>query len=443
MKTIFLFLLSILLLASLPCFAAINYNITFTGTGASTTVDDVVVQNLTKGTTVTVPAGNVLNLSNGLSAVEKLNANNENIRIYPSPLEGGATLSFFSKQAGSTQINVYGLDGRKLVSFNQNLQAETNSFQLSLPKGSFAIQVIGNEYTYSAKMINQSASLSQPKITYTGAEKTLSSAPQKSKNYVNSTTTMTYDAGDRLLYTGTSGNYSTVVTDVPISDKTINFDFAACSDADGNNYKIVKIGTQIWMAENLKTTKFNDGTTIPNVTDGKAWFGLTTPAYCWYYNDANTYKNVYGALYNWNTVNTAKLSPTGWHVPTDAEWTTLENYLLANGFNYDGTTSDNKYAKSLASTSHWTFYWPNSPTTGDVVYGIKENNRTGFSALPGGSLDSSFGACGYLNGSGYWWSATEGSTIGAWARGIYCASSSVSRYVYYKSDGFSVRCIKD
>src|SRR5665647_1286095 len=132
MKTISLFVLSLLLVAGLPCIAAINYSIIFTGTGASTTVGDVVVQNLTKGTTVTVPAGNILNLSDVISAVEPLNANDENIQVYPNSVGGASTLSFFAKQGGSTQINVYSLDGRKVVGINQNLQAGSNSFQLSL-----------------------------------------------------------------------------------------------------------------------------------------------------------------------------------------------------------------------------------------------------------------------------------------------------------------------
>jgi uncharacterized protein (TIGR02145 family) len=435
-KSIFLFLL--LLVVSMPCIAALNYTITFTGSGASTTVGDVVVQNLTKDTTVTVSAGNVLILSDGLSAVDQLNANDETIRVYPNSVEGASTLSFFAKRAGSTQIVVYNLDGRKVISINQNLQAGSNSFQLSLPRGSFAIQVIGNEYSYSAKMINQSASMSEPKITYIGTEEPLSSTPQKSKSSTLGTTTMTYTTGDRLLYKGTFGNYSTVVTDVPTADKTINFDFAACTDADGNNYKVVKIGSQTWMAENLKTTKYNDGTSIPNVTDNTAWNNLITSGYCWYNNDATTNKNTYGALYNWYTVNTAKLAPTGWHVPTDAEWTTLENYLMANVYNFDGTTTGNKYAKSLAATTNWATY----TGTGVIGNDLSKNNSTGFSALPGGYRSGS-GTFYHLGYSDYWWAATEYSMDAGCIRFIYNYFSSVYYGGDKKSSGFSVRCVRD
>jgi len=438
MKKISLFVLSLLFLASLPCFAAINYSITFTGSGASTTVGDVVVQNLTKGTTVTVPAGNTLNLSDVVSAVEPLNANDETIRIYPNTEGGASTLSFFAKQAGSTQINVYSLDGRKVVSINQNLQAGSNSFQLSLPRGSYAIQAVGNGYSYSAKMINQSASLSQPEITYIGTEKPLTATPQKSKSSALGTTTMTYTTGDRLLYKGTSGNYSTNVTDVPTADKIVNFNFAACMDGDGNNYKTLKIGTQTWMVENLKTTKYNDGTSIPNVTDNTAWTKLSTPAYCWYNNDATTNKNTYGAMYNWYTVNTAKLAPTGWHVPTDAEWTILDNYLMTNGYNYDGTTTGNKYAKSLAATTNW----KTLTDTGVIGNDLSKNNSTGFSALPGGFRYSDDGTFDGLGSVSFWWSATEFST-NAWGRFIYYHGSYVLRGGNGKPVGFSVRCVRN
>src|SRR5664279_2133742 len=87
---------------------------------------------------------------------------------------------------------------------------------------------------------------------------------------------------------------------------------AVVTDIDGNVYTTVTIGTQVWMVENLKTTKYNDGTSIPNITDGAAWESLTTPGYCFYNNEAAN-KTTYGALYNWYTVNSSKLAPTGWH----------------------------------------------------------------------------------------------------------------------------------
>ena len=126
------------------------------------------------------------------------------------------------------------------------------------------------------------------------------------------------------------------------------------TDIDGNTYKTVKIGDQWWIAENLRTTKYNDGTSIPHVTDSSEWNTLTTPGYC-YYNNTNNADSIrkFGALYNWYTINTKKLAPAGWHVPSDSEWKVLEEYLIANGYNWDGTTDSNKIAKSLAAKTDW------------------------------------------------------------------------------------------
>jgi uncharacterized protein (TIGR02145 family) len=193
------------------------------------------------------------------------------------------------------------------------------------------------------------------------------------------------------------------------------------SDIEGNQYKVVKIGNQVWMAENLKTIKYNDGTAIPFVTDGAEWAGLITPAYCWYNNDGAAYKAAYGALYNWYSVNTGNLCPTGWHVPTDAEWTTLTTYLGGE------TVAGGKLKES--GTAHWAS--PNSGT-----------NESGFTALPGGYRYFSGSFLGIGN-FGNLWSSTEFDEAFAWYRFLYYMSSDMSPYNIYKYFGFSVRCIKD
>ena len=129
--------------------------------------------------------------------------------------------------------------------------------------------------------------------------------------------------------TGTAYGNEVSFTTSAIDPITTNSDFAvgSISDVDGNMYKTTQIGTQLWTAENLKTTKFNDGTPISNVTDNTKWESLSTPGYCWYNNDEATYKGTYGALYNWYAVKTDKLCPSGWHVPSNDEWNTLITYL--------------------------------------------------------------------------------------------------------------------
>lgn len=195
------------------------------------------------------------------------------------------------------------------------------------------------------------------------------------------------------------------------------------TDIDGNIYHTVTIGTQVWMVENLKTTKYNDGTSIPNVTtDNTVWTNLLTPGYCWYNNDETTYKSTYGALYNWYTVNTGKLAPLGWHVPTDTEWTTLTTYLGG------GSIAGGKLKET--GTSHWS-----SPNTGAT-------NETGFTAIPVGGRGN-YGAFGSIGYDGNWWSSAEGSAGNAWSWYLVYNLSNVARFNYLKSCGFSVRCVRD
>lgn len=211
------------------------------------------------------------------------------------------------------------------------------------------------------------------------------------------------------------------------------------NDVDGNRYKVIMIGNQLWMAENLRTTKYKDGTPIPLVTDNTAWSNLTTPGYCWYDNNSAN-KDTYGALYNWYTVNTGKLCPSGWHVPSDDEWTIMQYYLIANGFNYDGTTYGIKYAKALASTTGWT----SSAVTGAVGntdYPSKRN-ATGFTALPSGYRQKD-GTFKFIGSTSYWWSSTESDEINGYDREITYYLSGMSRNTPTKQSGCSVRCIKD
>ena len=179
-------------------------------------------------------------------------------------------------------------------------------------------------------------------------------------------------------------------------------------DYDGNVYHSIKIGTQTWMVENLKTTKYNDGTNIPNVTDATTWINLTSPGYCWYDNLISN-KNLYGALYNWYALNTGKLAPIGWHVPTDAEWTTLNNYLINHGYGYGG--SGNGIGKAMASSSGWAL----SAFEGTIGNNQSTNNSSGFTGVPAG-LAYYNGAFYGIENICYWWSSSEFDNTKARAR---------------------------
>ena len=430
-------IVAIFLLFTIPVkLYALNYTISFTGTGASTSVESVVVQNLTKGTTVTVPTGNVLILSDVATSIDKVSGMTNGITIYPNPIKTKSTVTFFAKQSGTSQIDVFGIDGKKIIGLSSTLAQGSNSFQLSLPKGNFTVQVQGTGFSYNTKVISQMISSSKPEIKLIGKENSNITSQQKSKS---SATSMIYSLGDQIVYKGISGNYSTIVTDKPIGSKTTNFEFVECKDGDGNgnNYTIVRIGTQLWMAENLKTTKYNDHSDIPLVTVNKTWSSLVSPSYCWYNNDVN-YKSSFGALYNWYTVSTGKLAPLGWHIASNAEWLILNNYLIANGFNYDETTTDNKIAKSLASRTGWA----NSSIEGAIGNNSSKNNSSGFTAMSGGcrSIDGSYYLNGYL---GYWWSSTETVSSNVWSTYLDSEKNYLGNTGAQKNNAFSVRCVKD
>ena len=214
------------------------------------------------------------------------------------------------------------------------------------------------------------------------------------------------------------------------------------TDQDGNSYDYLCYGDQAWTVENAEMVTYRDGTPIPEVTGVTEWRNLTTGAWAYYDNDPTKPR-----LYNWyavmgihdtdpNTPN-KEFAPEGWHVPSDAEWTTLENYLIANGFNYDGTTTGNKIEKAMASTTGWN----SSTEPGAVGNDQSLNNSSGFNAFPEGFRGqlSTF----YSEGNGaFFWSSAEFSS-GAWDRNLYYSSSILNRSVSAKQDGLSVRFVRD
>ena len=220
---------------------------------------------------------------------------------------------------------------------------------------------------------------------------------------------------------GPIGSQRTIV--VGPGTNYVDFWLNAVSDADGNSYSALTIGTQIWMTENLKTTKFSDGTSIPNITDQSAWAALITPGYCWYNNDEASNKNLYGALYNWYTINTGNLCPNGWHVPSDVAWTTLTNYLGADAI------AGGKMKE--AGIIHW--FTPNTDAT----------NISGFSGLPGGMRTDIYFT--NLTNGGYWWSSTidEYHADISFGKVLYYSLNSAERSYPNWFGGLSVRCVKN
>ncbi|MCX6227334.1 MAG: hypothetical protein NTV01_21740, partial [Bacteroidia bacterium] len=243
--------------------------------------------------------------------------------------------------------------------------------------------------------------------------------------------TLGYIAGDVILYRCRSGIYTSMLTDSPASSKNYEIVFAACTDTDGKNYSIVKIGTQTWMAENLAY--------LPAVSPSSA-ISNTTPNYYVYGYEGNSVSSakgkanygIYGVLYNWEAGKTA--CPSGWQLPSDEDWMILEKNLGMSDdeagyweFRYSGSVGG-----KLKETGTLTWSLPNKGAT----------NESGFTALPGGELDYDGGGFKNLGIFANFWSASEMGSLDAWCRGLWSDKDGVERDVTFKGYGFSVRCLK-
>ena len=202
------------------------------------------------------------------------------------------------------------------------------------------------------------------------------------------------------------------------------------TDIDGNVYHSVVIGTQEWLVENLRVTTLNDGTPINLVTANIEWPYQVASAYCWYYNIPNE-NGINGALYNWYTVNTGKLCIDGWHVPSDGEWKTLEIYL---GMSQNDADKLTWRGEGLATLLKATDYWYVLNGVGDTY---------GFKAIPAGYRFFLNGNYEGYEQSAIWWTSTDYDPDRAYFRNIITSESSIYRGSTIKTNGFSVRCIKN
>lgn len=405
--------------------SAQSYFISFSGTGESSSVNTVLVQNLTTGSALlTLNGTDILHLigPNGISSLE--NTPSSKLLIYPNPMTDNSILQVIPPVSGDATITAYNMLGKPVAQITYYFENNLQEFRLSgINHGLYLINVKGRNYQFSGKLLSNNQRTGPIKI-----EKINNNPTAESKKTIKSdnkgelvTIDMDYNTGDRLIFTGMSGNYKTVKTDIPTSSKTITFDFISCTDEDANNYGVVQIGTQTWMAENLKTTKYNEGSTIPLVTDETEWNNLVTPGYCWYNNDEFAFKSTYGAIYNWYVVNTGILCPKNWHVPTDVEWTILTTYM----------GGESVAGGKLKDAGTW--FW-NSPNTGAT-------NEAGFTALPGGDRFYT-GTFANIHSASYWWSINE-SGSNAIGRLIRSATIDVEKVYILKKTGWSVRCLKN
>jgi uncharacterized protein (TIGR02145 family) len=432
--------------------------LTFTAAdnGQYVPLDSIFIENLTQSGDTTLYSPDTVLVLDYVTSIGDNEAIGENTLSvspnYPNPFTGKTEFNLDLPEKENIKIAGRDILGRELVHYENILNRGNHTFSFYAGGESFyLLTVTGNKTSRSIKMLNAGNITSNGekcKLVYTGYNENVSC--YKSQKALND---FVFSLGNELQYTGYAKTMDGIAGNAVIDDSpttNTNYEFAiikglrcpgnpTITDIDGNVYNTVQIGSQCWMAENLKTTTYSNGTLIPNVMDANAWSNLTTGAYVWYGNDIS-WKDKYGALYNWyTTVDPNGLCPTGWHVPTNDEWTALTDYI-------GGTNSP--HGNELKSCRQ-----VNSPMGGDcnttehprwnehnTQYGT---DTYGFSTLPGGyrHFNGPFYSIGEF---GYWWSSLEFSTFLAWFRCLYYDYGSVfESYGYDKQGGFSVRCLRD
>jgi uncharacterized protein (TIGR02145 family) len=419
--------------------------LTFTGQyqAAPLPVDSVLIMNLSQGGDTTLYFPDTL-LVLGTTGVVSLGATGVFALLpnHPNPFSGTTSVDLHVQEAGVVRMGVSDALGREVAGHQGTLSPGTHRF--AFQGGMAGVHILWVEMNGARRSIRMVSTgdgvRHQAKLLYMG-----SSAPMDSSK--SGRALFTWEPGDQLRYIGygtTAGGSpaSGWIEEVPVNSTDHVFTFAngfpcpdspTVTDIDGNNYPVVQIGDQCWMAANLRTASYRDGSTVPNVTDNTAWTQLNTGAWSNYGNDPSN-DPIYGKLYNWFAAADPLLCPQGWHLPTDAEWQQMELALGMPAVELNSTGlrgGAQNVGGMLKATSLW-----DAPNTGAT-------NETGFSSVPSGYRFSSVGSFDGLGNSGFWWSATENGTQQAWFRSMYFSNAGIDRGSSTKRPGYCVRCVRD
>jgi uncharacterized protein (TIGR02145 family) len=401
------------------------YQITFTGSAAATTIDSVQVWNLNQNTTLKMSGTDILVLDVVVGIHQNLDNFNE-ITVYPNPFSDICFLEINSLEEQQTEVLITDVKGNLVLSQSLNLVAGIQKFSINnLPKGIFFIRISSEKISFTGKMIcvnNESVGPVYLKLLSSSEKSRIKTNQPFINNRVKDEDAMltykhmNYTPGDRLLFSGKSGNYRTIISMIPNHSQVLDFRFVPCMDYDGNHYAVVHIGGQTWMAENLKTTHYSNGSPIPNVTIDTSWANLNTGAYCDYDNlTANA--AIYGHLYNsFTACDSRNAAPSGWRVPRSEDFQDLFYFL------------GDSVGMRLKETglTHWQS--PNACAT----------NETGFSGLPAGiRYHVGFAYQGYFS---YFW-GTSYCNIGLSTYNDYSQQNCYDLFSVDIRFGCSLRCV--
>lgn len=419
-------------------------NLTFSAeqNGNYMSLDSIGIKNLTQGSDTTLYGNDtILVLSQNIGIEDGYSPKWDDLKFappYPNPATGSATLHLQLGESQVLKIRVFDLLGRELISFSEQLVAGSHYFELVPGREKSYIITAETPMSFQMqKLVSLGTGRESVRLTYSGYK-----PGWQSKKMTIST--LPWDPGDSLHFTGYSGSlYPAVIQDNPVISKQYTFQFLpgqpcpgipTVTDYDGNVYNTVQIGSQCWMRENLRVRTFRDGNLIPEVSVDAQWKTLASNARCWYNNDSGMFANSFGALYNGYVVAHPYICPSGWKIPTDQDWKSLEVFLgmtqnQADSGGWRGTLEGGKMKES--GTTYW-----NSPNVGGT-------NLSGYSAFAGGIRGNSDGSFSGMGLKSSWWSVSGGSTTTLWLRELANDKSTIRRENLHMANGMSVRCLLD
>lgn len=409
-------------------------SIRFQATNINTQIDSIRVENLSKGISVIIYQHQPLTLITDDNSInEIISDNNKTLNVFPNPLVDDATVRWFNATGGQVLIEVFNAEGKAILKRTEQALAGFNEFKISLAQGIYLLKISNRHSSHKLKVI--SFSTGNPDRFTSQIQATFPSHKSKQFSQQN---TLPYSVGDKLLYKAYSGSMTTLIPDSPTESKIIEIDFYECRDFDGNHYPVVVLGRQVWMAENLNSTHFRNGELIPEIQNPGNWAETAGAARSYYQNDFLLTKT-YGQLYNFKAITDGRfLAPEGWRLPTDADFLSLDTFLIAHGHNFDLSQQEYKTAVSLAAGS---YLWNISGEEGTPGFLSGKNNSSGFGALPAGYRNA-VGEFLQIQKSATFWTITPFNNIYAWNRKLYNDRNYFSREIELLQSGFSVRCVR-
>lgn len=408
--------------------------IDFTASGATTSIDNVLIENINNGTSANIPGNEAFNLTTGAAGINETKKGITNkIHVFPNPTRNNSNIIFYSPKNNFVNISINDISGKIILKTKKNIVSGLNQITFTpTSKGIYFINISNDVIKQSAKIISLESSNRPLSIKFNN----ISQVFTENKN--KDTYDFSFTVGDYIkltaFYSDGSTNYTTIQTDNPSISKTYSFEFAQCKDIDDNNYEIVQIGDQIWMAKNLNVTHYPNGDEITYISDDTNWANLednnTDDAYSYYNNNDNN-EEIYGALYtyaaatadNWEKdieINQG-VCPNGWHLPTYSDWYTLIQSV--------GTDAGSKLASGT---------WNSGSLLNNDYF-----NTSGFSGQAFGRRYSNYGNSANSQAYAFWWTAYEYNDTYTYARSLYYNLSETMFDKYHKSNGFYVRCIKN